>query len=171
MPGNPAEVVAPGIHPAPGHIPMPGIAPAPLNAAGWNAANASRNGRNQTSKPESCAPLAVNICCLRCGFAHSMPRNAYRRRQVTFMSESPIPMPTGRDPLPRRTTPTWEMELLISGATVFSLMQAPDLLDRLYYGFAPRLEAAYQAALILPRSEEHTSELQSRENLVCRLLL
>ncbi|MCX7563046.1 hypothetical protein OS176_05720 [Xanthomonadaceae bacterium XH05] len=66
------------------------------------------------------------------------------------MSESPIPMPTGRDPLPRRTTPTWEMELLISGATVFSLMQAPDLLDRLYYGFAPRLEAAYQAALILP---------------------
>src|SRR5690606_39390464 len=25
--------------------------------------------------------------------------------------------------------------------------------------------------LVLPRSEEHTSELQSRENLVCRLLL
>src|SRR5690606_40782426 len=27
------------------------------------------------------------------------------------------------------------------------------------------------AADLLPRSEEHTSELQSRENLVCRLLL
>src|SRR5690606_41125101 len=27
------------------------------------------------------------------------------------------------------------------------------------------------ALLIVPRSEEHTSELQSRENLVCRLLL
>src|SRR5690606_39512458 len=27
------------------------------------------------------------------------------------------------------------------------------------------------AALVLYRSEEHTSELQSRENLVCRLLL
>src|SRR5690606_42052439 len=26
-------------------------------------------------------------------------------------------------------------------------------------------------ALVRPRSEEHTSELQSRENLVCRLLL
>src|SRR5690606_41960036 len=25
--------------------------------------------------------------------------------------------------------------------------------------------------IIIPRSEEHTSELQSRENLVCRLLL
>src|SRR5690606_39131490 len=28
-----------------------------------------------------------------------------------------------------------------------------------------------QASLLLQRSEEHTSELQSRENLVCRLLL
>src|SRR5690606_39381679 len=30
---------------------------------------------------------------------------------------------------------------------------------------------AHRDALLLPRSEEHTSELQSRENLVCRLLL
>src|SRR5690606_41659486 len=28
-----------------------------------------------------------------------------------------------------------------------------------------------RAAFPMPRSEEHTSELQSRENLVCRLLL
>src|SRR5690606_41397848 len=28
-----------------------------------------------------------------------------------------------------------------------------------------------QAQLLIPRSEEHTSELQSREKLVCRLLL
>src|SRR5690606_42075890 len=28
-----------------------------------------------------------------------------------------------------------------------------------------------EAVLVRPRSEEHTSELQSRENLVCRLLL
>src|SRR5690606_40368761 len=27
------------------------------------------------------------------------------------------------------------------------------------------------ASCVIPRSEEHTSELQSRENLVCRLLL
>src|SRR5690606_2030867 len=33
----------------------------------------------------------------------------------------------------------------------------------------PLLQAAYE--LIEARSEEHTSELQSRENLVCRLLL
>ncbi len=30
----------------------------------------------------------------------------------------------------RRTTPTWELELLISGATVFGLMQLPDALNR-----------------------------------------
>jgi hypothetical protein len=30
----------------------------------------------------------------------------------------------------RRTTPTWELELLISGATVFGLMQLPDPLNR-----------------------------------------
>src|SRR2546429_7603437 len=36
-----------------------------------------------------------------------------------------------------------------------------------------RLECAAQAisAIVLPRSEEHTSELQSRLHLVCRLLL
>src|SRR5690606_39764259 len=37
------------------------------------------------------------------------------------------------------------------------------------------VEATYQPAayqlIRTPRSEEHTSELQSRENLVCRLLL
>ncbi len=32
--------------------------------------------------------------------------------------------------LPPRTTPTWEMELLVSGATVFGLMQLPPHLDR-----------------------------------------
>src|SRR5436309_4681272 len=31
--------------------------------------------------------------------------------------------------------------------------------------------SVYNVLLSTPRSEEHTSELQSRENLVCRLLL
>jgi hypothetical protein len=34
--------------------------------------------------------------------------------------------------LPARTTPTWEMELLLSGATVFGLLQVPDQLDRFF---------------------------------------
>src|SRR5690606_39693112 len=35
----------------------------------------------------------------------------------------------------------------------------------------PDLDALIDRATKRPRSEEHTSELQSRENLVCRLLL
>src|SRR2546430_12514832 len=34
-----------------------------------------------------------------------------------------------------------------------------------------RARAAAEAAVSSPRSEEHTSELQSQSNLVCRLLL
>lgn len=36
--------------------------------------------------------------------------------------------------VPGRTTPTWEMELLVSGATVFGLMQLPAQADRLLFG-------------------------------------
>src|SRR5690606_41754719 len=40
------------------------------------------------------------------------------------------------------------------------------------YDLCARVKAtAPRTAVILLRSEEHTSELQSRENLVCRLLL
>src|SRR5690606_40902183 len=35
----------------------------------------------------------------------------------------------------------------------------------------PKLRVEPVASFLTPRSEEHTSELQSRENLVCRLLL
>lgn len=34
--------------------------------------------------------------------------------------------------VPAQTTPTWEMELLVSGATIFGLLQLPDLIDRAY---------------------------------------
>src|SRR5690606_41828355 len=41
------------------------------------------------------------------------------------------------------------------------------------YATKPRwaLDYLFREKFSLPRSEEHTSELQSRENLVCRLLL
>lgn len=35
--------------------------------------------------------------------------------------------------VPGRTTPTWEMELLISGATIIGLLQLPSLLDGAFY--------------------------------------
>ena len=45
--------------------------------------------------------------------------------------QAPAPPPVdGADALPRHTTPTWEMELLVSGATTVGLLQLPALLDR-----------------------------------------
>ena len=41
--------------------------------------------------------------------------------------------------LPRHTTPTWEVELLISGVAVFAMLQLPELLDRTVLEWQPRL--------------------------------
>src|SRR5438270_2202816 len=54
-------------------------------------------------------------------------------------------------------------------------MKEIDKFDPLFFGISPReaqrieLETVWKA--IEDRSEEHTSELQSQSNLVCRLLL
>lgn len=45
----------------------------------------------------------------------------------------------GAHAIPRRTTPTWDMELLISGASVFALFQLSGEIDRLVVWFEPRL--------------------------------
>lgn len=42
--------------------------------------------------------------------------------------------------VPRDTTPTWEMELLLSGATVFGLLQLPRALDELFFDVFNRLQ-------------------------------
>ena len=41
--------------------------------------------------------------------------------------------------VPKDTTPTWEVELLLSGALVFSMLQLPVLLDDAIYSLRPRL--------------------------------
>lgn len=43
--------------------------------------------------------------------------------------------------LPRDTTPTWEVELLISGVAVFAMLQLPGLLDDLVFAWRPRFDA------------------------------
>src|SRR3712207_8938623 len=55
-------------------------------------------------------------------------------------------------------------------ATRADVTSLPEVFDfaRDYLGL---LKAAVIASGIVPRSEEHTSELQSRQYLVCRLLL
>src|SRR3712207_9275352 len=70
---------------------------------------------------------------------------------------------------------THEQEEAFSLADRVALMQDGRILqsappEELYYKPASRWVAEFVgAANLLPRSEEHTSELQSRQYLVCRL--
>ena len=58
------------------------------------------------------------------------------------MSEEP-------NALSRRTTPTWEMELLLSGALVFSLLKLPSVLDAAVLQILPSLASELAAGLKL----------------------
>lgn len=53
------------------------------------------------------------------------------------------------DALPRHTTPTWEVELLISGVAVFAMLQLPGLLDDAIFAVRPRFGEAW-ASLLVP---------------------
>lgn len=66
------------------------------------------------------------------------------------MTESVEPATPDHARLPRLTTPTWEMELLISGATVFALLQLPGLLDQALDAALPRLDRTMAAMVLLP---------------------
>src|SRR5258708_19747447 len=52
-----------------------------------------------------------------------------------------------------------------------TLFRSPKLLQFLSLGLALVLESHLKSSQIFSRSEEHTSELQSPDHLVCRLLL
>ncbi len=45
--------------------------------------------------------------------------------------------------LPRETTPTWEVELLISGVAVFAMLQLPGLLDDALFALQPRFDPGW----------------------------
>lgn len=51
--------------------------------------------------------------------------------------------------LPARTTPTWEVELLISGVAVFAMLQLPGWLDDVYFTLQPRFGGGWQMVLML----------------------
>lgn len=51
--------------------------------------------------------------------------------------------------LSRRTTPTWEVELLISGVAVFAMLQLPGWLDDRMFALEPRLNEGWQVILLL----------------------
>ncbi|WP_287598528.1 hypothetical protein [Thermomonas sp.] len=51
--------------------------------------------------------------------------------------------------LSRRTTPTWEVELLISGVAVFAMLQLPGWLDDRMFALEPRLDEDWRIVLAL----------------------
>ncbi len=52
------------------------------------------------------------------------------------------------DALPKRTTPTWEVELLISGVAVFAMLQLPGWLDGAIFAMLPRVDRGMGSALM-----------------------
>ena len=52
-------------------------------------------------------------------------------------------VPQAATGLPRDTTPTWEVELLISGVAVFAMLQLPGWLDDRWFALAPRFDATW----------------------------
>src|SRR2546430_8447544 len=60
--------------------------------------------------------------------------------------------------------------VILERRCVGSKFQVPDW-QSTTTGVAPALTTAAAQEIIVKRSEEHTSELQSQSNLVCRLLL
>lgn len=63
--------------------------------------------------------------------------------------DAPSPDTLASDALPRHTTPTWEVELLISGVAVFAMLQLPGWLGDRLFGVIPRVDPAWGKALQL----------------------
>src|SRR5947209_10058076 len=96
------------------------------------------------------------------------------------MSDIPhksTPFPTRRLPISRKSASPKLRQMLHAVPCQPIIISAPDRIsDKPIFcaveGFSPRTVAAIKATKSgIDRSEEHTSELQSRQYLVCRLLL
>lgn len=63
----------------------------------------------------------------------------------------PVPPPAddATSSLPRRTTPTWEVELLISGVAIFAMLQLPGWLDARFFDLGARLDSDWNQLLFL----------------------
>ena len=69
---------------------------------------------------------------------------------MPFRQNSPDPQSNSPDvaSLPRDTSPTWELELLISGAVIFALFQLPPVVDRVFERLEPRFARDLGSALL-----------------------
>ena len=75
------------------------------------------------------------------------------------------------DTLPEHTTPTWEVELLISGVAVFAMLQLPGWLDDRWFALAPRLGDNWVGSLELVYIYAKAASLILAVTFVLHLLL
>lgn len=73
--------------------------------------------------------------------------------------------------LSRRTTPTWEVELLISGIAVFAMLQLPGWLDDQFFALRPRFDSDWRTVLQLVYIYAKSSALILALTFVLHLLL
>ena len=74
-------------------------------------------------------------------------------------------------PLPRDTTPTWEVELLISGVAVFAMLQLPGWIEDRYFEILPRLDESWRELLNLAHIYRQSATLLLAVTFVLHLLL
>jgi hypothetical protein len=68
---------------------------------------------------------------------------------IRVMTEPDTTTSSEHDRLPKHTTPTWEVELLISGVAVFAMLQLPGWLDDRMLMLRPRFDADWSELLLL----------------------
>ena len=73
--------------------------------------------------------------------------------------------------LPRQTTPTWEVELLISGVAVFAMLQLPGTLDEAFFWMEPRLAGDWRQVVLLAYIYSKSAALILAATFVSHLLL
>lgn len=73
--------------------------------------------------------------------------------------------------VPRNTTPTWEVELLISGVAVFAMLQLPGLLDDAIFALRPRFGATWAQPLGMLYVYAKTAAVILAATFVIHLLL
>src|SRR5690606_40263662 len=95
-----------------------------------------------------------------------LPRcaSSHRATSISCSRSMPVSYPERLSMYTRSSVATLPVALGAKGQPPIP----PTLASNVY---TPAETAAYAFATAVLRSEEHTSELQSRENLVCRLLL
>lgn len=92
--------------------------------------------------------MALRLPAIACIPAPVLPACAISHAARTPMNDetgepTPTPDAAPTDALPRHTTPTWEVELLISGVAVFAMLQLPGWLDDALFRLVPRFDAAW----------------------------